>query len=138
MATFTTDSIVIASFGYHMHGITPGSEYSVFGVTGDMIMVVSDEGVSRWAPSRYFTLKPKAKTKNAPRKMSFEQTFVGEWIVGSLHPQNGFSATKQPKPHKTVEYARAECERLSAKDSTKKFVYMQIQGACQAQGVVWD
>lgn len=107
-------------------------------VSGDMIMVVSDEGVSRWAPSRYFTLKPNTKTKKAPQKLTFEQTCVGEWIVGSLHPQNGFSTTKQPKPHNTMESARAECERLSATDSTKKFVYLQIQGACQTQGVVWE
>ena len=134
--TLKAGEIVVASKHYKMHWITPGNEYEVMGRDGMQILVCNDYGNNVWKHARFFDKK--AKVKKAPRKMTFETPSIGEWVIGSLHATKGFSMTTEPKPHKDEASAKAECERLAALYSDKKFVYMQIKGACRVQGAVWE
>lgn len=71
-------------------------------------------------------------------KMKYDHVSVGQFVIGSLHHENGWSMRPEPKTHQTEKQAKKECERLAKLEPTKKFVYLEIKGACQVSGVTWE
>lgn len=119
---------------YQIHGITCGNVYKVLGVCGSEIQVEKDLGATRWVAAKFFNALKVAGCN----KMKHDHVSVGKWIISSLHPTQGFSAVAMPQTQNTAEAARKECERLAGLDKTRKFVYLKIEGACQAIGVEWE
>lgn len=113
-------------------GITPGKEYEVIAINGNEIIVKIDSG-----PTTY-RLMHRFKAKIEDKKLRHNNVVVGNFVIGSLHPQNGLSVSFAPQLQITEEEAKKECGRLALLEPTKKFIYFEIKGACEAVGVKWE
>jgi hypothetical protein len=114
--------------------ITGGKEYLVCFVRQGNIQITCNNGVARMFPQNWFEEIKKVGCD----KMKHDHVSVGQFVIGSLHPENGWSMRPEPKTHQTEKQAKKECERLAKLDPTKKFVYLEIKGACQVIGVTWE
>ena len=115
--------------------LTKGTTYTVLREIGLFYVdVLDDRGCVNHYPNKFF----EAIKKVGCDKMKYDHVSVSQFVIGSLHPENGFSMRPEPKTHRTEKAAKHECERLAKLEPTKKFVYLEIKGACRVQETIWE
>jgi hypothetical protein len=78
------------------------------------------------------------KLKSLRNAINGESMQSGQYIVGSIHKNNGtFSASPNPAVHLSISAAKAEAARLAGISKEKKFVVLKLEGIASVEEVVW-
>lgn len=124
---------------YSLTAIVSGKGQVVAVPTGNYeVMEVFDAKITISTTQGLFTFdRSKFNTPELGNHMKHNQIRPGQFLVFSVEQVEGCMLAAFPKYHPTEDSAKAEVERLSQKYQ-KKFVWVEVKGACMAGTTIWE